>query len=379
MLSKSVKKQKREFSLEKIASSIRCGHLISSIRNKYKDPLIIRNKHLLFQKLKSNKKNYRQNGDEDPFSLNKILIHKFIEQRQKDENENNKDTQTKNNMFDKILPIIQNKQLKNYFSKDSLLVTSGMFKQKEFLRNRIQKIKLGNMINLKTNEESIINELYPKIDNINNINDKYNLQLDLNHLNNNSLKIQRNSEQKSLNNFLFYKYITSSPIAINIDSFSNDKNENRLTIKFNTNKKESSLVNSKNCNDEVVAKNTLNECETVSNNNDCINEDNTFITKISINKKVNEKSSTIPKIYKIKNKLKKKFLEKNKNIMNYDQKINIDCLYSNVISKLEHNKLVYKSIDKTTFEIQKEPSYKRVKKFESIIDKVIKNKSNINN
>ena len=70
--------------------------------------------------------------------------------------------------------------------------------------------------------------------------------------------------------------------------------------------------------------------------------------------------------------IKKNYLyEKNKNIINYDQKIAIDCLYSNVNANIEPNKLIYKSIDKTTFELQKEPSYKRIKKFESIIDKVI--------
>ena len=117
-----------------------------------------------------------------------MLFHKFIDQ--KTENEEDKAIQTKNNIFNKNLPLIPNNNQKqnslNNCSKnaDSLLITSGMFKQKEYCKSPIQKVKLGNIIDLRTNEEGVINELYPKIENINNINDKYNLQLDLKHLSN---------------------------------------------------------------------------------------------------------------------------------------------------------------------------------------------------
>ena len=190
MSSNNVKKsqKKREFSLETIATAIRCGNMISSIRNKYKDPLIIRHKNLLFQKIKK-KLELNQKGDaeEDPFSLNKILFHKFIKQKHKTESDGDKAIQTKNSASYKILPLISNKNLK-LKNSDSLLITSGMFKQKEFYKDPKQKVKLGNIINLKSNGGNLIYNLYPKIENIKNINDKYNLQLDLNYLNNNKIK-----------------------------------------------------------------------------------------------------------------------------------------------------------------------------------------------
>ena len=375
MSTNEIKNQKkREFSLEKIATAIHCQNMISSLRNKYIDPLIIRHRSLL-PKIKSKKLKLNQN--EDPFSLNKMLFHKFIDQ--KTENEEDKAIQTKNNIFNKNLPLIPNKNQKqnslNNCSKnvDSLLITSGMFKQKEHCKSPIQKVKLGNIIDLRTNEEGVINELYPKIENINNINDKYNLQLDLKHLSNSkSFKKPKKWGKKALKNYIFIKYATSSPNGINIDNLNNIKNTNKNKKKKSHRKdRKDSTISKKN-----TVSNLDSEYETIDNfKKDIYNEDkNTFITKLTIDNDENAKTLKNDDISKKKKSLeiKKNYLyEKNKNIINYDQKIAIDCLYSNVNANIEPNKLIYKSIDKTTFELQKEPSYKRIKKFESIIDKVI--------
>ena len=387
MLANSVNKnqKKREFSLEKIATAIRCGNLISSIRNKYKDPLIIRHKNQLFQKIKR-KLELNQNEDEeeeDPFSLNKILCHKFIKQKQKTESEGDKAIQTKNSSSFKILPLIsnKNKNLKQT-NNDTLLVTSGMFKQKEYCKDPAQKVKLGNIINLKANGDKLIYNLYPKIENIKNINDKYNLQLDLNYLNNNqNYKTPKKMTKNILKHYLFYKYSSSSPNGITIDNY-NTKTEQKHKKRHRTNQKYNSSRNNQIFNDEAIKKNTLSDndfqYETIDNykKNNFNDDTNTFITKLNVDTdgKQTLKNDTISK--QENNSKKKDLFEKNKNIINYDQKVSIDCLYSNVISHLENKKLVYKSIDKTTFELQKEPSYKRFKNFESIIDEVIKNKKN---
>ena len=67
-------------------------------------------------------------------------------------------------------------------------------------------------------------------------------------------------------------------------------------------------------------------------------------------------------------------IDKNKNIINHDQKIFVDCLYSDIISNIDKNKIIYNPIGnlKTNFAITKEPSYKKIKKFESVIDNIIK-------
>ena len=375
------KQTEREFSLEKIASAIHCGNMISSIRNKYIDPLIIRRKNLL-PKIKARK--IKLNGNNDPFSLQKILFHEFLKKNQKQniENEKDKGIQTRNNTVNKLLPIIPNRNDKqklfnNKYCKysDSLLITSGMFKQKEFCKDPEQKVKLSSILNLKFNGGEQMN-MYPKIENINKINEKYNLQLDLKHLNSNSLTVKKHKKltKKGLMNKLYNKYATSSTTGINVETLNDTKNSNK---KKRRKTKKNSLLLSRNNQNEILKANTLTNSESDNITVDFVRKDsviddgNTFITKLSVD--IEPKKEIPDTISKKRIKIKKlKLFENNKNIINFDQKVTIDCLFSRVKENIEQDKLVYNHIDKTTFELQKEPTYKKVKKFESIIDKIIK-------
>ena len=237
---------------------------------------------------------------------------------------------------------------------------------------------------MKSNGKRYIYDLYPNIENVKSINDKYNLQLDLKYLNRNN-KINFNTPQRMtkncLKNYLFFKFSSSSPNSINMYSINTTQNENNSKKRNMANLKKSIY---RNINNEIIKKNPLSdydfEYESFDNSKkNNINEDNntnSLITKINIDK--NEKQTLNNDFISIQeNNLNIKnddLFTKNKNIINHDQKVSIDCLYSKVISKLEPKILVYKSIDKTTFELQKESSYKRFKKFESMVDKLIKTK-----
>ena len=391
------KKIKREFSLEKIATAIHCENIISSLRNKYIDPLILHRKNA-FPKTKS--KQFKKNQTNDPFSLDKILCHQFIKQKQETEEE--KAIQTKSNLSNMILPIISNKQLQQINSNnnlneinsnkksDTLLITSGMFKQKECFKEPSQKVKLGCIINLKKNKNELnnINNIYPKIGNIKKINEKYNLQLDLKHLydnNNKTLQKPRKMSKKGLMNYLFKKYATSTS-DLHEENLDNDSNIKAK--KKNKNKKQniiSIISRNSQINEEFIKSNSYSNSIDSDNmsidilKREFFNEDkNTFLTKMTNNesKEISAYNNDISTKKKVR--LKNiKIYEKNKDIINHDQKVTIDCLYSNVRAKIEPNKLVYKSIEKTTFELQKEPSYKKVKKFESIIDKIMKNQQKV--
>ena len=391
------KKIKREFSLEKIATAIHCENIISSLRNKYIDPLILHRKNA-FPKTKS--KQFKKNQTNDPFSLDKILCHQFIKQKQETEEE--KAIQTKSNLSNMILPIISNKQLQQINSNnnlneinsnkksDTLLITSGMFKQKECFKEPSQKVKLGCIINLKKNKNELnnINNIYPKIGNIKKINEKYNLQLDLKHLydnNNKTLQKPRKMSKKGLMNYLFKKYATSTS-DLHEENLDNDSINKAK--KKNKNKKQNiiSIISRNNqINEEFIKSNSYSNSIDSDNmsidilKREFFNEDkNTFLTKMTNNesKEISAYNNDISTKKKVR--LKNiKIYEKNKDIINHDQKVTIDCLYSNVRAKIEPNKLVYKSIEKTTFELQKEPSYKKVKKFESIIDKIMKNQQKV--
>ena len=407
-------KNKRDFSLEKIATAIHCEYLISSLRNKYSDPLIIHKKNLIPKKKITNLKILQPN----PFSFkNKLLFNLPIQQPQQQQCEEEKAIQTKNNnLINQKFPIISNKILQQINSaknineynskknKDRFLITSGMFSQREYWKNPQHKVKLGVMMNLKydNNNENEEEKYYPKIKNIKKVNEKYNLQLNLKHLIHNDKAIEkpRKMSKKGLMNYLFKKYAYDTNGENEKNHLININSINSMKKKINRGKKNSVLsIVSRN------SKNIINNDGFISRSRNSIDSDNlslefikkffsedmeTFITKA--NKKKNESKNTkdsnntkdtnntkdnhinindiiTKKNVKIKN---MKMFEKNKNIINHDKKVTIDCLYSNVNSDIEPSKLIYNTIEKTTFELQKEPSYKKVKRFESIIDKIIK-------
>ena len=376
---KKQKEIKREFSLEKITTAIQCGNMISSIRNKYIDPKIIHHKNLSPKiKLKKKLEFFEPN---DPYGLNKMLIHELLKKKQTHKSvikiEEEKSISTKNNLSNEIFPKIQSqsekkeKLKKNKFS-DPLLITSGMFKGKNFYKDPSQKIKLYNIFNKKSRNRFNIQNIYPKIDDIKKLNEKYNIQLNLNYLNRNYMTLKKpiKMNKKGLIYYLFKKYVTASP------------NEMSMTNKNKSKKKKSLLsTKSRNSQNNINMPNIAISNDSENNSIDLfqkefLNEDkNIFLTKYD--KLDNEKDEK--KEIEIDNRNKKgikfknlKLFENNKNIINYNQKIYIDCLLSHVNSKLQNNKLFYKYINKTTFELQKDPLYKKVKKFETKIDELVK-------
>ena len=407
---KNKNKKKREFSLEKIATAIHCEHLISSLRNKYSDPLFTHKNNKFPKKTIKQYKILKPN----PFSF-KTKLFQNIPKEQQQQTEEEKAIQTKNNnlcnpQFPIIIPnkILQQinsaRNINEYKTKknpDRFLITSGMFSQREYWKNPPQKVKLGIIMNLKydnnnENEEEIY---YPKIKNINKVNEKYNLHLNLKHLipKNKTIDKPRRMSKRSLMSFLFKKYaynLSGENTKNNIDNINN-----KIKKKYKGKKNSVVSIISRNgrnfTNDiEFLKTNSRNSIDSDNVSVEFIkkyfSEDNdTFITKTNISKDENKNTKdskdtkntkdksggTITDIINKKNvKIKNlKIYEKNNNIINHDKKITIDCLYSNVNSNIEQNKLIYNNkIEKTTFQLQKESSYKKVKHFESIIDKIMK-------
>ena len=369
---KKITEKKREFSIETIASAIHAEDLISSLKNKYKDPLILYRRKMQ----RKNKRNQNKSSSLEPesFSLNKVLVHQYLKPQQNEEKSNIN--------INNILPVLSPINLKMTNTKE-YIATSGMFKQKEFYKDKYQKLKLGNVMNLKTNNDSFYQNLYPKIENIRKFNDKYNLNLDLKFYNEEKplIKIFRRKSiaQKDIMNYLFNKYIIKSRQENNNKNNSKeDSKSNENNILLNNKGEEMKKKNSLTI-DEILEKNNINKFLSKQENKD---NTKTFITKIQIKNRRNEETK---ENYKTANTLKPRtkifsnFLDKNKNIIKHDQKIYVDCLYSEIISNLDKNKLIYNQISnvKTNYAITKEPSYKKIKKFETIIDDIIKNPNDL--
>jgi hypothetical protein len=373
---KKITENKRDFSIEKIASAIHAENLISSLKNKYIDPLILYRR----KKAKRKQRNLSEpSNNDDSFSLNKILVYSLLKPK-------NDEDKLDFNITKTILPIItpvNNEEKKS----DKLLVTSGMFKQKEFLKNDFQKIKLGNVMNFKNKGDSIYQSLYPKIENLKKINDKYNLNLDLKFYQEEKPKIKNNKiksvAQKNLMNYLFKKFIMNSAQNNNIESEESSKNnENIINPTANDlfKLKESEIKKKKSFTiDEIIQKKNINK--NLLKDEDKYSK-NAFITRIPLKKNIIEEPKENLKTTNILKPRKRVFsysFDQNNNIIKHDQKVFVDCLYSEIISNLDKNKIIYNPIGKvkTNYAITKEPSYKKIKKFETMIDNIIKTPQNL--
>ena len=373
---KKITENKRDFSIEKIASAIHAENLISSLKNKYIDPLILYRR----KKAKRKQRNLSEpSNNDDSFSLNKILVYSLLKPK-------NDEDKLDFNITKTILPIItpvNNEEKKS----DKLLVTSGMFKQKEFLKNDFQKIKLGNVMNFKNKGDSIYQSLYPKIENLKKINDKYNLNLDLKFYQEEKPKIKNNKiksvAQKNLMNYLFKKFIMNSDQNNNIESEESSKNnENIINPTANDlfKIKESEIKKKKSFTiDEIIQKKNINK--NLLKDEDKYSK-NAFITRIPLKKNIIEEPKENLKTTNILKPRKRVFsysFDQNNNIIKHDQKVFVDCLYSEIISNLDKNKIIYNPIGKvkTNYAITKEPSYKKINKFETMIDNIIKTPQNL--
>ena len=372
MSSKKITENQRDLTIETIASSIHADHLISSLRNKYIDPLFLYRRH--FSKHK--KRNQSEPSNTDAFSLNKLLVHEYLRPNQ-DENK------LSVNLNKNILPLVSPLN-DNNIKSNKLLATSGMFKQKEYYKKNYQKLKLGNVMNFKNVDDSFYQCLYPKIENIKKINDKYNLNLDLKFMEEEKPKNKNNKRksiaQKDLVNYLFNKYVFSRDKDSNKNNLENNNIFNRENDKQNIENKfrlKESEIKKKNSFsiDEILEKNSINK---ISFKKESKDNEKSFITRLEIKKnnydESKDNSKTENKMLKNKKRIFSHLIDKNKNIINHDQKIFVDCLYSDIISNIDKNKIIYNPIGnvKTNFAITKESSYKKIKKFESEIDNIIK-------
>ena len=366
---KKVTEKKDDFSIEKIATAIHAEDLVSSLKNKYKDPLILFRRSLP----KDKRRHTKEIKNHDPYQLNRMLFNKLLKLKLED---NKVNINNSNNILPIISPINQNikNNLKNEES-EPLLVTSGMFKLNGLYIESYKKLKLGNVMNFKNNDDSIYQELYSKIDNMKKFNDKYNLNLNLNYLGkelkNKNIKT-KSVFKSSLLNYLYNIYILGSKTKSNVNSNktinytgNNDNNNNKADIKnkFFKIKESSSKIHyvDEEKNIKVHKREEKNE------------EQKTFLTKLNIK---NKNSNNI--IIKPKKSLFSTLFEKNKNIINHNKKVFVDCLYSSANSNLSENKIILDSVRKNgmSISLDRDPNYKKIKRFETNIDNIVKTNKN---
>ena len=143
------------------------------------------------------------------------------------------------------------------------------------------------------------------------------------------------------------------------------KNNKNSSSNFDTNENK---INSK----DIQSDEGENTIEIMKDN---IYEDdsNTFLTKLK-NYNVPEKKR---KEFNISKLIKRRYslsdIKRNNEIIKNDKNVRLHCFLSKVQKDISLKKILYKYIDKTLYEFEDDPLYKRVKEFEDKIEKLLKN------
>jgi len=290
--------------------------MIDSIRYRYIDPKIHKNKELLIYKKTINKTNLKDKFDEEVYSSRKIKFHKYETMKESMINTLSSREKRSNSTQYILPPITLNKK------EDNFIITSGMIGAKKLNNYKINKIRISSLVNNDTNNK------YLKYINYKRLNDNNAYKSNLNLKENKKNKI--NGYIKKLTKFglmtkLFHKYSSVESNKAKINEKENNSNNFSFEIgnsMFLTNLK--------------------------GNNN---------IKKIDIKQIMNRDKNLIYTIRRNNNKV----MNENKNVfINYFQ------------SELDRDKILYKKIGKSISKLENDDDYQRVKKFEENVDKMIK-------
>ena len=343
--------KERPFSIEKIAKSINCGSLINSIKYKYIDPKIKRKKDIHKNASKKSKK-IQDKLDEEIYSARKIRYHKYINLKEinsspissRELGRNNNSLKLKNREF-KLPLIIKNKKINESYreikkEEKDLLSTSGMINSKRLSDNKKKKINT-------------------------NIRKKLNLNIKNSYNYNRKNKFMRKLTKVGLLTNLYQKYSSVNNNKDNFNKINEIKSESKdcsSNVSFDLGKEISKINNN-------FSKDTYINLSNLQYSKDNIGE-KIFLTKI----KSNNYNLDISKIINRYNNYILSIKKNNYKRLDINNKIYINCLLSKVQTELDIDKIVYKNNGKTIYELDKELSYKRLKKFENIINRLyIKN------
>ena len=370
----------RQFLLEKIEKDILKGkNNIKHLKSNSLDEHLTKLRQNLKKKVK--KKNFLNPNNSSPKNFDHI--YRFIKKQNnlklKSIKNNLRMIPTKNILTrqksDINLPVINNRKIiKQFLLKKSRLPTLSFIEKIPLLDN---KEKISNSAMLGSNDiyanipriikirsfsnickdNDLSNDKYSEENNINEIDSKYNLNL------NSKIKY------KKLNTIFHGKKYTKFGILNKLFEYYSSQSNNGISPNNeNMENKSSNYINFSKSNNSIIDNN-----DEMSKNN--IDESNIFLTKIKSNKNESEEKYNKFSVTRFIsdrcsvgdiNKRNKKIIEDNK-------KVSIDCLLSKIERKISVKKILYKYLDKTIYEIENDKSYTRLKEFEKNILDILKN------
>ena len=214
----------------------------------------------------------------------------------------------------------------------NLRVISGILNRGKLYSKPKNKFKVNSFSSNSAKNQSLIDdEKENKLSNQSNLLNQiniYNLKDE-----NKSFKMRFNKREKFNN---LYKKYSSVDLFHNLSNFSDNLN--------------------------------INNTKDINDTNKIDNEQN---RKIFVSKLKDKEISHISNKY---NNILLNIKNKNNKIIDINNKIFINCLLSKVEGKLKREKIIFEKNKKTLYEMEKDTSYRRIKKFENIINKLCKEK-----
>ena len=324
------------------------------VLNEYKKPftnaklnLVFKNNIPIFSNKKFNFKNikYIKSTRNHIFKGNFNWLINSLSYKNLDANNSLFNIERAENFLPKILRLNNNSQEHNikknksgtnlYLEKEqkdqNFRITCGMLSSKRLLKERNNKLKINSfMINSAKKYNSLTDEEEEK--------------KSVKDMNKNFTSRNNINNKRKINNFFINRYTKTAMLNNLFQKYSSINNStNRCNLSENINL---STFNDKNNNEQSKVN---------------------FIMKLK-----NKGISHLSERY---NNILSKIKKNNSQIININKKIYINCLLSKVGEDLKKEKIFLDKNKKTLFELDKESSYRRIKKIENIIIKLYKKNS----
>ena len=427
---------KRPFLIEKIKKDLNRRKNYNSIEPTNSD------KHLLELKQKLKEKVIKDNPLKAKLAISKNIdkIYKFI-RKINTNNLNIKSIKSRDGIIpakkkfnrqrsDFDLPMISSRKIRkqliirdnnknisylNDNSKDQEnIVCSEIMDPKEMFKNNQRIIKIRSFVNTSRGSDISMNN-EAKLYDINEINEKYNLKLNLSNISKHQSKIFQGRKYTIIGmlNKLFEYYSSENSHNIfpsNIDYqtsnyinysksnnsilLNNDTHDMKYDDKNNIKNRHKDISNK--FSNKLLIESKLKYDQSSTSDINIVNmsespqveDTNTFLTKLvvnnrSINNRINNESkeeiSNPKKEYSVTKLINSRcslddITRRNKEIMENNKRINIDCLMSKIEQNISIKKILYKYLGKSVHQLENDPSYLRLKELEKKIIAILKEK-----
>ena len=290
-------------------------------------------------------------------------------------------------------PMNKNKNRTIIFLKDNSkeknqekITNSEIIDSKDIFDNKPRIIKIRSFINTSRKSNISLNN-EPKLFDINEMNEKYNMKLNSGDTGKQSSKIFHGKKYTIIGmlNKLFQYYSSNEShnnqlSSNNYNQTSNymnlSKSNNSIFLNNDTNNVKNSSTNKLMIDTRFKYDPNTSSDININNTYEASGEDtNTFLTKLNINNReqLDNKEKEMDMTKFINNRCSLSDMNRiNKEIIDNNKNIKIDCLMSKIEQNINIKKILYKYLGKSIYQLQKDPAYIRLKSLERKIIEILK-------